>query len=375
VCPGLVVESMFESLVPENIATLTAYPPGKPLEELERELGITGAIKLASNENPLGPSPLALEAIHSQLASLNRYPDSGAYYLKARLSRHLGIRPEQLILGNGSDEILELIVRTFLQSGEEVLSFAPSFLMYGIITQAAGGVFRPLPLKDFRVDLPALNQALTSRSKIIIINNPNNPTGTAFYRTEWEDFLRALPPGVIVVLDEAYIDFVKSPEVPSGLEYLDEQLPLIGLRTFSKAYGLAGLRIGYGYGPSALLNYLNRLRQPFNVNSLAQVAARSALDDQDFLQRTRQLIWDGLAYLCQELDRLGVAYLPTHANFLLIRVDRDSQELYQRMLREGVIIRAMSSYNLPEYIRVNAGLPEENSRFLQAFKKVMGFTV
>ncbi|MBW1917813.1 MAG: histidinol-phosphate transaminase [Deltaproteobacteria bacterium] len=365
---------MFEFLVPENIATLTAYPPGKPLEELEREFGVTGAIKLASNENPLGPSPLALKAIQSQLATLNRYPDSGAYYLKQRLSRHLGISPEQLILGNGSDEILELIIRTFLQPGEEVLSFTPSFLMYGLLTQGAGGIFRPLPLKDFRVDLEALIHALTPHSKIVIINNPNNPTGTAIYRTEWENFLKALPSGVIVVLDEAYIDFVESPDVASGLDYLDEQLPLIGLRTFSKAYGLAGLRVGYGYGPSELIDYLNRMRQPFNVNSLAQVAARSALDDQDFLDRTRQLVREGLAFLCQELDRLGVEYIPTQANFLLIRVNRDGQELYQLMLREGVIIRAMSSYNLPEWIRVNAGRPEENLRFLQAFKKVMGFT-
>ncbi|MFP3867974.1 MAG: histidinol-phosphate transaminase [Desulfobacteraceae bacterium] len=365
---------MFEFLVPENIATLAAYTPGKPLEELERELGISGAIKLASNENPLGPSPLALKAIHSQLANLNRYPDSGAYYLKQRLSRHLGIRPEQLILGNGSDEILELIVRTFLQPGEEVLSFTPSFLIYGLLTQGAGGIFRPLPLKDFRVDLEALIQALTPRSKIIIINNPNNPTGTAIYRTEWENFLKALPSGVIVVLDEAYIDFVESPEVPSGLEYLTEDLPLIGLRTFSKAYGLAGLRVGYGYGPSELIDYLNRMRQPFNVNSLAQVAARSALDDQEFLRRTRQVVKEGLNYLCQELNRLGIEYIPTQANFLLIRVNRDGQELFQLMLREGVIIRAMNSYNLPEYIRVNVGRPEENLRFLQAFTKVMGFT-
>lgn len=364
---------MFEYLIPENIATLAAYPPGKPLEELEREYGITGAVKLASNENPLGPSPLALQAIHSHLADLHRYPDSNVYYLKQRLSHHLGIEPEQLIIGNGSDEILDLIVRTCLSPGEEVLSVTPTFLMYGLITQAAGGVFRPIPLRDFRVDLEAVLTALTPQSKLIILNNPNNPTGTVFYRAEWENFLRALPAGVVVVLDEAYIDFVDSEDIPAGLEYLDEWRPLIGLRTFSKAYGLAGLRIGYGYGPSELLGYLNRLRMPFSVNSLAQAAALAALDDQDFLHRTRQVVREGLAYLCQELDRLGVGYVPTQANFLLIHLERDSQEIYQRLLREGVIVRAMSSYHLPEYIRVNAGLPEENARFIAAFKKVMGF--
>ncbi len=364
---------MFEALVPEYIATLAAYPPGKPLEELERELGITDSIKLASNENPLGPSPLAMQAIAEQIGKLHRYPDASAYYLKQRLSRHLGLSPEQLICGNGSDEILELLVRAFLLPGQEVISATPSFLMYGLLTQGAGGVFQPVPLKDFRVDLPAVVQAITARTKLIIINNPNNPTGTVIYRTEWEDFLAALPPQVLVVVDEAYIEFVDHPEVPHGLAYVQENRPLIGLRTFSKAYGLAGLRIGYGYGPSALIGYLDRLRSPFNVNSLAQAAALAALDDHEFLARTQHLVKEGLAFFCRELDHLGIAYIPSQANFLLIRVDRNSREVYEQMLRQGVIIRAMTSYQLPDYIRVNAGLPEENQRFMQTFKRVMGF--
>lgn len=364
---------MFEAIVPEYIATLAAYPPGKPLEELERELGITDSIKLASNENPLGPSPLAMQAIAGHIAKLHRYPDASAYYLKQRLSRHLGLVPEQLICGNGSDEILELIVRAFLLPGQEVISASPSFLMYGLLTQGAGGVFRPVPLKDFRLDLPAVLNAINSRTKLVIINNPNNPTGTVVYRGEWEQFLAALPPHVLVVVDEAYFEFVDHPDVPDSVTYLEEDLPLIGLRTFSKAYGLAGLRIGYGFGPSTLIGYLDRLRSPFNVNSLAQAAALAALDDHEFLAQTRHLVKEGLAYFYREFDRLGIRYVPTQANFLLVQVGRDSRKLYEQMLRLGVIIRAMGSYQLPEYIRVNVGLPAENQRFMQAFKRVMGF--
>jgi len=363
---------MFEALVPPHIATLPAYPPGKPIEELERELGVTGSIKLASNENPLGPSPLAVAAIQAHLDRLHRYPDANVYYLKRRLSQHLGLDPAQLICGNGSDEILELIMRAFVQPGEEVISAAPSFLMYGLLTQGAGGVFRPVPLQDFGVDLAGIAAAVSPRTKVIIINNPNNPTGTAMTRRDWEEFLRRVPDRVLLVLDEAYIEFAE-PWVPQGLEYLREDRPLIGLRTFSKAYGLAGLRVGYGYGPSTLIGYLDRVRSPFSVNSLAQAAAVAALDDADFLDHTRQVVRAGLEYICRELDRLGVRYVPTQANFLLIHLGRDSRPVYEEMLRQGVIIRAMGSYQMPEYIRVNAGRPEENRRFIQTFKQVMGY--
>jgi histidinol-phosphate aminotransferase len=242
----------FNSLIQPHLAQLTPYQAGKPLEELARELGITDAVKLASNENPLGPSPRALAAIEANLATLNRYPDSHAFYLKEELSRHLGILPEQLLVGNGSDEVLDLLIRALVPTGGEVLSTTHTFLMYGLLTQAVGGVFKEAPLKDLRVDLPALAQAVTPRTRLILLNNPNNPTGTVFYRQEWEEFLAALPPAVTVVLDEAYIEFADAPGVPSGLDYLREDRPLVGLRTFSKAYGLAGLRVGYGYGPSNL---------------------------------------------------------------------------------------------------------------------------
>ncbi|MBM4300660.1 MAG: histidinol-phosphate transaminase [Deltaproteobacteria bacterium] len=362
----------FTSLILPHLTRLTPYQAGKPLEELERELGLTDAIKLASNENPLGPSPLALAAIRDTLGSLHRYPDSHAYYLKADLARHHGLTPAQLILGNGSDEVLDLLVRALVPPGGEVLSTAHTFLMYGLMTQAVGGVFRPAPLKDMRVDLAAMARAVTPQTRLIILCNPNNPTGAAFKRREWEDFLAAVPATVTVVLDEAYIDFADDPQVPSCLEYLAEDRPLVGLRTFSKTYGLAGLRIGYGFGPSELMDCLNRLRMPFNVNRLAQVAARAALHDADFLARTRELVLEGKDLLYRELARLGLTFVPSQANFVLIRVPRPGREVYQAMLREGVIIRAMDAYGFPDYIRVNVGLPEENRRFLEALQKVLG---
>jgi histidinol-phosphate aminotransferase len=355
-----------------HLTQLTPYQAGKPLEELERELGITGAIKLASNENPLGPSPKAMAAVQANLSELHRYPDSHVYYLKKDLAAHLGLSPGQLIFGNGSDEILDLLVRALVPAGGEVLSTTHTFLMYGLITKAVGGVFRPVPLKKLRVDLKAVAQAVNPQTRLIILNNPNNPTGTVFYREEWEAFLAAVPPNVTVVLDEAYLDFADDPRVPSGLAYLREDRALVGLRTFSKVYGLAGLRIGYGYGPSPLIDCLNRLRMPFNINRLAQVAARAALTDTDFLARTLKLVHTGKEEICRGLARLGLEYLPSQSNFILIRVPKPGQEVFQAMLRQGVIIRAMDAYGLPDYIRVNVGLPQENRRCLEALQKVLG---
>lgn len=360
------------SIVQPHLAQLTPYQAGKPLEELTRELGLTDAVKLASNENPLGPSPKALAAIQEHLSSLHRYPDSHAYYLKEELSRHLGLKPEQLVLGNGSDEVLDLLIRALVPPGGEVLSTTHTFLMYGLLTQAVGGVFRAVPLKDMAVDLEAMARAVTPATRLIILNSPNNPTGTVFYREAWERFLAGLPATVTVVLDEAYVEFVDDPRVPTSLEYVNDRRPLVGLRTFSKAYGLAGLRVGYGFGPSELMDILNRMRLPFNVNRLAQVGARAALSDREFLARTRELVRTGREYLMAGLTELGLSYVPSQANFLLIYLGRPGREVYEALLREGVIIRAMDAYGFPLHIRVNVGLPEENARFLAALKKVLG---
>jgi histidinol-phosphate aminotransferase len=359
------------SIVQPHLAQLTPYQAGKPLEELARELGLTDAIKLASNENPLGPSPKALEAIRADLSSLHRYPDSHVYYLKEDLSRYLGLSPSQLIFGNGSDEVLDLLVRALVPPGGEVISTTHTFLMYGLLTQAVGGVFRTVPLKDMAVDLAAVAQAVTDNTRLILLNSPNNPTGTVFSRDAWERFLAALPSPVTVVLDEAYIDFA-DPDVPHSLEYVSEERPLVGLRTFSKSYGLAGLRVGYGFGPSELMDYLNRLRLPFNINRLAQAGARAALGDVEFLERTKEVVRTGRTFLEEGLTRLGLTFVPSQANFLLIYLGRSGRAVYEAMLQEGVIIRAMDAYGYPEHIRVNVGLPQENERFLTALKKVLG---
>jgi histidinol-phosphate aminotransferase len=358
--------------IKKSIQDLIPYPPGKPIEELTREYGIQEVIKLASNENPIGPSPQALRAIRRALATLHRYPDGSGYYLKQSLCRFLGLESEQIILGNGSNEIIELALRTFLRPGREVISPTPSFLVYGTAVQAMGGKNVLVPLKGFGIDLEAIQGRIGPRTDMIIINNPNNPTGTIIKRKEWERFLKVVPNRIMILLDEAYIDFVEEPECPFGVDYLNSNKSLLVIRTFSKAYGLAGLRIGYGLTRADLADYINRVRQPFNVNSLALAGALGALNDQVFYENTRTLIRKGKKDLERGLERLGLFYVPSQTNFILIRVPQQAQAVYEAMLRKGVIIRSMRSYDLGDYIRVNVGLPEENHRFLQALKQVLG---
>ncbi|HMK64788.1 MAG TPA: histidinol-phosphate transaminase [Thermodesulfobacteriota bacterium] len=357
--------------IKKSIRDLIPYPPGKPIEELTREYGIKKVIKLASNENPLGPSPQALKAIRKGLSQLHRYPDGSGYYLKEGLSRQLGVKSDQILLGNGSNEIIELALRTFLSPGDEVISPSPSFLVYGTAVQAVEGKNILVPLKRFIIDLEAMLQAISPRTRIIIVNNPNNPTGTIIKRKGWKRFLRAVPPDILVLLDEAYIDFVDDPDCPDGLEYLASDKPLLVLRTFSKAYGLAGLRVGYGVTRADLADYMNRVRQPFNVNSLGQAGALGALEDREFFEKTRSLVREGKLTLEKGLKKLGLTYIPTQTNFLLIKVPGKAQEIFEAMLHKGVIIRSMKSYGLENYIRVNMGLPEENRLFLKALEEVL----
>ena len=357
--------------MPFYIEGLIPYPPGKPLEELEREYGIKDSIKLASNENPLGPSPKAVAAITAHLASLHRYPDGSGYYLLQRLAEKLHLAPDQIVLGNGSNEIIELLIRTYLQPGDEVISPFPSFLMYDLLIRAAGCHDKVVSLKDLRVDLEAMADQINSNTRMIFINNPNNPTGTIISRDDLERFLNRVPPDVIVVVDEAYIEFVQERNCALGLDYIDSDKTVVVLRTFSKAYGLAGLRIGYGVMPEEMVSFVNRVRQPFNTNALAQVAALAALDDDAFFEKTLRIIHSGLKYLYRELDRLRVGYYPTQTNFLLIDVDRDAKSVYEEMLRQGVIVRAMTAYGYPTHIRVTVGLPEENERFITSLGKVL----
>lgn len=361
-----------DQLVSEGIKQLTPYVPGKPLEELEREAGITGAIKMASNENPLGPSPRALEAIRQTLASIHRYPDASCYALKQKLSQELGIVPECIVPVNGSNEILELSVKAFLRPGDETIVPEPSFSLYAKFTQIMDAVPVKVPLKDYHLDLENMLRHVSAKTRIIFVNNPNNPTGTVVSRHVFDEFLNAIPEHVIIILDEAYREFVTTPDTPHGEDYLAGPRWVITMRTFSKAYGLAGLRIGYGIAAPELTRFLNKIRQPFNVNLLAQIAASAALDDQVHVQQTLAAVADGLRYFYQELDRAGIPYIPTQANYLMIRVNTSGDAVYQAMLREGVIIRPLTSFGYPDYIRINMGTLEENKRCMAALQKILG---
>ena len=360
-----------KKLTHKGIEDLIPYPPGKPIEELERELGITGSIKLASNENPLGPSPIAVKAIMDKASTLNRYPDGSGYYLKNTLSKKFGVPFEQIVLGNGSNELIELIVRTFLSPAEHVVQAFPTFLVYEKIVKGAGSRMISVPLSDFRIDLNKMAEAITPETKVVFICNPNNPTGSVLSMDAMRNFLDRIPNDIIVALDEAYIEFVSDEKAANGLDLLSDYPLLFVLRTFSKLYGLAGLRIGYGFASENLVDYINRVRQPFNAGTLAQAAATAALEDVEFVSRTLKLVREGLPYLYNELDDMGLEYIPTQTNFFLIKVPDGGKKVFEQMLRQGVIVRAMDAYGLPDYIRVNAGLPEENERFIKTLKKVL----
>ena len=359
--------------VAEHIANIVPYPPGKPIEELEREYGISGSIKLASNENPLGPSPKAVEAIVAATSKLNRYPDGSGFYLRKRLAEKHRLPFDSILLGNGSNEIIELVIRAFMSPGDEVMMPEPSFLLYKLVVQWMGGRAAPIPLKeDWGIDLDKMAEAVTAKTKVIFLTNPNNPTGKVISKTDFEAFLSRVPQSAAVVLDEAYIEFNTNPDTPLGFDYISGQSPaVIVLRTFSKAYGLAGLRIGFGAMDPEIAGFLNRVRQPFNTGSLAQAAALAALDDDEFLSRSRQTTWSGLQFLYKEIEKMGLRHIPSEANFFLIEVPCEAKELYEAMLRRGVIIRSMASYGMRRFIRVNVGLPEENIRFIGALKEVL----
>ncbi len=355
--------------VSSNIEELVPYPPGKPIEEVERELGLK-PIKLASNENPLGPSPKAVEAIKGALAGLNRYPDGSCFYLKRKLSERLGVPEECLIFGNGSNEIIELLVRTFVREGEHVVMAEPSFAVYPLVVKAAGGVAVKVALDgELRISLKAMAEAVTDKTRLVFIANPNNPTGTIVRKDELRGFLDSLPEDVIVCLDEAYYEYVQDEDFPNSIEYVKEGRAVVVMRTFSKIYGLAGLRIGYGVGHPKIVDYLGRVRQPFNVNSLAQVASLAALDDTEHITRSRENNIRGLEYLYGELEKMGYSFVRTEANFFLIRVG-DGEGFYRRLLEKGVIVRAMKGFGLEEYIRVTVGTEEENRRFIDALRAV-----
>lgn len=357
--------------VPDYILSLKPYVAGKPLEELEREFGIKDAVKLASNENPLGPSPMALEAIRRNAEDLHRYPNSGSYDLCQHLARILNIKCENIVLGNGSDDLIAMLARVLLQPGDEAVLPEPSFLYYEIVIQSSGAVPVGIPLKSGTTDLDGMLDCIGPQTRLIFVNNPHNPTGSLISKQALDEFVEALPANVVLVIDEAYIEFVNDRRCPNSIDYLNSDKTVVGLRTFSKAYGLAGLRIGYGLMPAYFAELLHRVRQPFNVNSLAQAAAIAALEDQDFLADTVRLVNDEMDFIYQALDKLNISYTRSSANFLLIQLDKKADDVFEDLLRQGVIVRSMSSYGYPDCIRVSVGQHHENVRFLAALEKVI----
>jgi histidinol-phosphate aminotransferase len=356
--------------IPEYIRTLIPYEPGKPIEEVEREYGIASSIKLASNENPLGPSPKALAAIRERLAQLNLYPDGDCFYLKRGLAQKLGVAPETLIFGNGSNEIIELAARTFLRPGDEAVMAEQAFVVYQLIVQAVGGQSKTVPLRDYTHDLAAIAEAVTPKTRLVFLANPNNPTGTIFRRGEWEIFLDKVSSDTLLIVDEAYFEYVQDAEYPNSLNYHRDGRAILTLRTFSKLYGLAGLRIGYGVGSPEIVAMMHRVRQPFNVSAPAQWAALAALDDVEHVRTSLEVNRQGLEYLQNEFKRLGLDCVPSQGNFILVRVGK-GQEVFKQLLAQGVIVRPMGGYRFPEHVRVTVGTMAENQKFVEALKKII----
>ncbi|GGO82661.1 histidinol-phosphate aminotransferase 2 [Marinobacterium nitratireducens] len=354
-----------------GVQGLEPYVPGKPAQELERELGLSQVVKLASNENPLGPSRVALAAAQQALSQLHLYPDASGYRFKQALQRVLGLAPEHLTLGNGSNDVLELLARTFVRPGDEVIYSQYAFLVYPIVTRASGATAVVTPAHNWGHDLDAMLAAVTERTRLIFIANPNNPTGTWLDETALTAFLDALPEQVIVVLDEAYTEYVREPGFPDGLELLRRYRNLVVTRTFSKAYGLAGLRVGYAAADLQITDLLNRVRQPFNVSVPALAAAEAVLDDHDYLARTRDCNSAGMAQLTEGLRRLGLDFIPSAGNFVAFDCGRPAAPVYQQLLERGVILRPVANYAMPNHLRATIGLAAENERCLEALAEVL----
>ena len=364
------------SLAVPGIRNLKPYQPGKPVEALEREYGVSNALKLASNENPLGPSPKAMQAVQNIIRGINYYPD--AYALTAKLAEHHGVSSQSITLGNGSNDILDLVARVFLDTKRNSVFSEHAFAVYPISTQAAGAsmnIAKALPTDHpsmpYGHDLEAILAEIDPHTRVVFIANPNNPTGTWFGKQELTDFLDKVPADVIVVLDEAYTEYVAMDDFPNGIKLLAHYPNLIVTRTFSKIYGLAGLRIGYSVSSAAITDLLNRVRQPFNVNNLALAAAIAALDDQEFVQQSAAMNLDGMRQLAAGFEELGLVCMPSAANFLTVDTSNDAAKIYDALLYQGVIVRPVANYGLPRHLRVTIGTREQNQRVLDAFAAVL----
>ena len=360
-------------LAPENVRAIAPYVPGKPIAETARELGIPEAdiLKMASNENPLGPSPRALEAIRGALAELHYYPDGSGFELKAILARKLVLPPANFVLGNGSNDVLELAARAFLTAADSAVYAEHAFMVYPLAVQAIGARHLVVPARSYGADLDAMLKAIRADTKIVFIANPNNPTGTFAAWPELEGFLERVSPRVLVVLDEAYEEYLPDALRSPSPRWLARHSNLVVTRTLSKAYGLAGLRVGYAFAHPDVAEVMNRVRQPFNVNHLAMVAACAALEDDAFIAKSRAINAQGLVQLETGVRRLGLEFIASRGNFLTVRVGGDAPRVYERLLRAGVIVRPLAGYGMPEHLRVTVGLPEHNARLLAELERAL----
>ncbi len=361
-------------LVPPYVASLTPYVPGKPIEEVEREYGVHDVAKLASNENALGPSPMAVAAIREVAGKVHLYPDGSAFYLRNALAAKLGVEAKEVVVGNGSNDLIELLVRTFVLEDEEVLTSAQSFVAYKLAAQEHGRKLVEAPMKArFHYDLDAIKKLLSRRTKVVFLANPDNPTGTWLTEAELTPFLDAVPKETLVVLDEAYFEFVDAPGFPNGLALRRKYPNLVVLRTFSKIYGLAGLRLGYGVARPEVVEYIDRVRAPFNVNLVAQAAGVAALGDAEHVERSRALVREERPFLAAGLAALGATVVPSQGNFVLADFPgKSGKELFEALLREAIIARPVANYGFPAALRFTVGVHAENERCLAALRKVLG---
>lgn len=361
----------FLALAAPGIAGLTPYVPGKPVSELERELGISGSIKLASNENPLGPGRQAREAMTACLEEVGFYPDGGGFELRQAIANHHALSPAGVTLGNGSNDVLDLIARVFLQPGTEAVFSEHAFAVYAISTQAVGATARVAPARAFGHDLEAMAALVNDRTRVVWIANPNNPTGTWLSADALRGFIESLPKTCIAVVDEAYTEYVSEPDFPDASRWVEGHANLIVTRTFSKAHGLAALRVGYGLSDPRVADLLNRVRQPFNVNSLAQAAATAAIGDREHVRASVELNRAGMRQLVAAFERLGLAYIPSVGNFVTVDLGRPAAPVNEALLRRGVIVRPVANYGLPNHLRISIGLAEQNARFVAALSELL----
>lgn len=355
-----------------GLENIRPYVPGRPIEEVQREYGLTHIIKLASNENPLGPSPRAMRALAEEVPRLHLYPDGDSYDLRHALARHLDVPPDQITVGNGADGIIVQICLAYLDDGDEVIVGKPSFPLYDIYTHVMRARLVPVPLRDYRLDLEGMASAITPRTKIVFVCNPNNPTGTIVTAAEVTEFMARVPDHILVVFDEAYYEFVAADDFPDTLAYVREgRQNVLVIRTFSKIYGLAGVRLGYAVATPEVLAPLLKVKEPFAVNRLAQAAGVAALEDDSFVDATLAATLNGRQYLQRGLEQLGLSCIPGHTNFILVRVGPQAKEIAQRLLERGIIVRPCDIYDLPEFLRITIGTPSQNARLINALREIL----